>query len=287
VITLALLALAATCAGLSFQAWRRDRAVNGVDRRSGIDRLRALAALGRRTGAFWRVLPEPPFERSRLCERAGSPADVTERMLREARAGSTIVLSLVGIVALVSAGPITGSTALAACASFGWLYPDLWMRSAAGRRSQQIERQAPLALDLIAATVSAGVGLDQALAAAAEASSGPMRAELRRVGSTIALGRRRGEELRDLADRTGSPSLIRLAAALRVSDRLGVPLADGLRRQARRARTERALQVQERAAVVAPRMLLVVVLVLVPAALLPVGAALALTALGAAGGLGL
>jgi hypothetical protein len=52
VITLALLALAATCAGLSFQAWRRDRAVNGVDRRSGIDRLRALAALGRRTGAF-------------------------------------------------------------------------------------------------------------------------------------------------------------------------------------------------------------------------------------------
>ena len=177
--------------------------------------------------------------------------------------------------------------AFAACAAFGWLYPDLWMRSTAGRRSQQIESQAPLALDLIAATVSAGVALDDALAAAAEATSGPLRAELERVGSNLALGRRRGEELRDLADRTGSVSMVRLAAALRVSDRLGVPLADGLRRHARRARADRALRVQERAATAAPRMLLVVVLMLVPAALLPMIVALALTALGSAGGLGL
>jgi tight adherence protein C len=191
------------------------------------------------------------------------------------------------VVGLVLVSSTLGLMAFAACAGFGWLYPDLWMRSAAARRSQQIESQAPLALDLIAATVSAGVGLDHALAAAADATTGPLRAELERVGSNLALGRRRGEELRDLADRTGSPSLIRLAAALRVSDRLGVPLADGLRRQARRARADRALWVQERAATTAPRMLLVVVLMLVPAALLPVVTALALTALGSAGQLGL
>jgi Flp pilus assembly protein TadB len=286
-MALALLVAAAACAEEARRAWGRDRAINGRNRRSGSDRLRKLAALGRRTGRLAGWMPEPPFERERLCERAGCPQDIGVATLREARAGSTVLLAMIGASGLVLADSVVGLVAFVACAGFGWLYPDLWMRSAAGRRSQQIESQAPLALDLIAATVSAGVGLDHALAAAAEASSGPLRAELERVASNLALGRRRGEELRDLADRTGSPSLIRLAAALRVSDRLGVPLADGLRRQARRARADRALRVQERAATAAPRMLLVVVLMLVPAALLPVVAALALTALGSAGQLGL
>ena len=82
------------------------------------------------------------------------------------------------------------------------------------------------------------------------------------------------------------PSLARLAAALRISDRLGVPLAAALRRQAERARAEQARRVQERAAVAAPKILLVVVFVLVPAALLPVMTALALTALDAVNGIG-
>ncbi len=286
-IVLALLAAAAACAEEAWQAWGQDRSLNGRNRRSGFDRLRMLAALGRYGGRTVAWLPEPPLERERLCEQAGSPPDIGVGTLREARAGSTLMLLLIGAIALVVVGSPIGVMAFAGCAAFGWLYPDLWMRSTAGRRSQQIESQAPLALDLIAATVSAGVALDDALAAAAEATSGPLRAELERVGSNLALGRRRGDELRDLADRTGSVSMVRLAAALRVSDRLGVPLADGLRRHARRARGDRALRVQERAATAAPRILLVVVLMLVPAALLPIVVALALTALGSAGGLGL
>jgi pilus assembly protein TadC len=71
-----------------------------------------------------------------------------------------------------------------------------------------------------------------------------------------------------------------------VSDRLGVPLAEALRRQARRARAERAHQVAERAAAAGPKMLLVVVFVLVPATLLPIMTALALTALDAVSGVG-
>ena len=65
-----------------------------------------------------------------------------------------------------------------------------------------------------------------------------------------------------------------------LADRLGAPLADQLRAQARRARADRARVVQERAAAAGPRLLLVVVLVLVPAALLPLGAAVALSVAG-------
>jgi tight adherence protein C len=74
-----------------------------------------------------------------------------------------------------------------------------------------------------------------------------------------------------------------LASALRISDRLGVPLAAGLRRQSARSRAAQAREVQERAAKAAPRVLLVVVFVLVPAAMLPVMTALALTAAGSVG----
>jgi len=285
---LGLIVAAAALVDEALSAWRRDSTLNGRRRpRSGVDRLRALATLGRLSGRIGALLPEPPLSRERLVERAGSPIELGHGAVRDARAGSTLVLGLLGAVGMVVVGSAAGLAVFVACTGFGWLYPDLWLRAAAARRSEQIESQAPVALDLIAATVSAGVGLDHALAAAAEACTGPLRLELERVGANLALGRRRGEELRDLADRTGSPSLTRLAAALRVSDRLGVPLADGLRRQARRARAEHAMRVQERAAAAAPRMLLVVVLMLVPAALLPVLAALALTALGSAGGLGL
>jgi tight adherence protein C len=105
------------------------------------------------------------------------------------------------------------------------------------------------------------------------------------VHANLALGRPRSEELRDLALRTGSASLAQLALTLRLSDRLGVPLAEALRRQADRARMQRARMVQERAAKAGPRVLVVVVFVLVPAALLPLAAAVILTVLGSFTGL--
>ena len=286
-ITVAILALAGALVDEAWRSWRRDRAINGRTERSGVHRLLAFATLGRAIEPFAARIPAPPFDRHGLYQRAGWPLELSDTVVSEARAGSILVLGAAGAAGLLFMGSTSGLVLMLAGLVFGWLYPDLWLRSAAMRRAERIESQAPLALDLIAATVAAGVALDNALAAAAQASSGPLRAEFERVGANLALGRRRGDELRDLAERTGSASLTRLAAALRVSDRLGVPLADGLRRQARRARADRALRVQERAASAAPRILLVVVLMLVPAALLPVLAALALTALGSSGQLGL
>ena len=117
---------------------------------------------------------------------------------------------------------------------------------------------------------------------ARRAASWPRSWSVRAVSMT--LGRPRGEEFRDLSERTGAPTLAALGLALRLSDRLGVPLADSLRDQARRSRAEAARTVQERAARAGPRVLAVVVFVLVPAALLPIATAVALTVAGALGG---
>jgi tight adherence protein C len=87
--------------------------------------------------------------------------------------------------------------------------------------------------------------------------------------------------MRDLGVRTGAPALAALALAVRLSEGLGVPLAEGLRDQADRSRAEEGRAVRERAARAGPRVLLVVVFVLVPAALLPVAAAAGLSVAGA------
>jgi len=275
-------------AGAAFAAARRsaqrDRALNPPGPRpAGSPSVRLLAAVGRRPAVrlsgriSWLAQGWAPLRT------AGSTGlDVDPAALR---AGAGLAFGCLAVAALVIVGGLTGVVAAAAVTGFGAVYPDLWLRAAAGRRAARIERRVPELVELVSSMVAAGVGVDAALQGAAEAVGGELRRELELAQANVALGRPRAEELRDLAVRTGSPSLGQLALTLRLSDRLGVPLADALRRQAGRARMQRARMVQERAAKAGPRVLIVVVFVLVPAALLPLVAAVVLTVAGSFSGL--
>jgi tight adherence protein C len=278
VIRWLLLAACLVAAAEARAAWRRDRRLNGRDVRRVTDRLDALVAAGRACRRLGLRCPAPPIRRDRLIERSGLGARLGEQDVDDARLGSVMTFASVGAAGLLLLRSPAGIVVAVSCAGFGWLFPDLWLRSAATRRANEIERQAPLTIDLIASAVAAGISIDEAIRGAASSAAGPLQAELEAVSANLALGHRRAAELRDLGERTASPSLMRLATALRISDRLGVPLAAGLRRQAARARMEQSRAVQERAAKAAPRILLVVVFLLVPAAMLPVMTALALAA---------
>lgn len=199
-------------------------------------------------------------------------------------AGSVAAAGVLAVLALAAVGGFGGAVVAVALAGSGVAYPRLWLRAAAARRAERIERRVPELVELVASTVAAGVGLDASLRGAGEAVGGELGAELDIAYANIALGRPRADELRDLAARSGSPSLAQFALTLRLSDRLGVPLAEALRRQAERSRTQRARAVQERAAKAGPRVLVVVVFVLVPAALLPLAAAVLLTVAGSLSG---
>jgi pilus assembly protein TadC len=259
-----LLVLAACALAEARRAAARDRTLNPPDREGhGSTSIRLLSALGRR------------------------PASVLARRglhVSAFRAGAMLAAGGLAVLAVTVTGGLLRVVAAPALLGFGAAYPDLWLRAAAARRAEAIERRVPELVELVASTVAAGIGLDAALQGAAEAIGGDLQAELNLAYANIALGRPRADELRDLAARTGSPSLAHLALTLRLSDRLGVPLAESLRRQADRARTQRARAVQERAAKAGPRVLVVVVFVLVPAALLPLAAAVLLTVSGSLSG---
>src|SRR5205085_2150589 len=96
----------------------------------------------------------------------------------DVRAGSLAVFGVAGLAAALTTGSIVGVLAAAGCLGFGWAFPDLWFQAAARARAEQIERQAPLALDLIASAVASGIAIDPAMELAAEVSTGPLQEEI-------------------------------------------------------------------------------------------------------------
>jgi Flp pilus assembly protein TadB len=266
-------ALLATAAVLAGAAWRSDRREERATRPRPSS-LALLAALGR---APARVLPAAIVRGpdAGLADRAR--AGIAAADVPAARAGAIAAFAALAVAAFVSLGGIPGAVAGLALVGFGWAYPDAVLRSAAARRARRIDREAPALLDLVAAGVEAGLPLAAAVDGAAAVAGGELAEEVERSRRAIELGRPWHEEMRDLGARTGAPALAALGLAVRLSERLGVPLAAALRDQADRSRAEESRAVRERAARAGPRVLLVVVFVLVPAALLPVLAAAALT----------
>jgi Flp pilus assembly protein TadB len=253
---------------------REPRARRPPRRRSAMAGMAAIGGVvGGRLPARLARPPDPATVR-----RSGLATDPAET--GAARLGFAAVFGAAGVPAGVVVGGIAGVVVAVGTAGLGWAYPELRVRSAARRRSAVIERAAPALLELVALGVGAGVPLEAALMGAAGATRGELAEELERSRMSVALGRSRGEEFRDLGERTGAPTLASLGRALRLRDRLGGPRADALHGQAGRSRAEAARAVQERAARAGPRILAVVVFVLVPAALLPIAAAVALTIAG-------
>ncbi|HYJ66857.1 MAG TPA: type II secretion system F family protein [Nocardioidaceae bacterium] len=109
------------------------------------------------------------------------------------------------------------------------------------RRRAELERDLPLAVDLLVACVSAGQAPTAALGAIADALPGPLGDRLRTTAARLALGADPETVWRDLAT---DPTLAPLGQTLARSARTGASItkalsrcADDLRRQ-RRARAE-------------------------------------------------
>ena len=130
-------------------------------------------------------------------------------------------------------------------------------------------------LDLLRVAVQAGLPAGRALGEVGRRHGGPLAREWGRAATELELGVPRDEALRRLARRCPAPAMATLAAALRRAERHGAPLSGTLASQSAEARAERARRIREHAARAAPKIQLVVALLLVPSVLLLVAAALA------------
>ncbi len=152
--------------------------------------------------------------------------------------------------------------AMAVAASF---MPDMWLDTRAKARQENIARDLPEALDLMAITVEAGLGLEQALAAVTSRLSGALGEEFHRMLREIELGVSRHDSLSALRMRTDVPELSGFVAALIQADRVGAPIADVLRVQAAQVRMKRRQRAREKAGQTPVKILFPVIFCILPA----------------------
>jgi tight adherence protein C len=239
-------------------------------------RVRARAAAGALTAGRARSLAE-----------AALALGVPERL---ARAGLADRIPAVGLVVAKACGAAVGaSCALAVAPSLpgrldvvaapllalaGFLGPDAYLERAARLRHQQLVAALPDALDLLAVAAGTGRGVVAGMTELARQGTGPLAAELAMTVAEIECGANQGDALAALRRRVPGVEVGALAAALERSRRYGSPLAEQLHAQAAALRSEGRRRTEERAARAAPKIQLVVALVLVPSVLLMILAAI-------------
>ena len=156
----------------------------------------------------------------------------------------------------------------------GFLGPDAWAERIARRRRRAMVAALPDALDLVAVGTATGRAPVALFSEIAAGTAGPLAAELALAVAEIEAGARQADALAALRERTDAPELGAVAAALERSRRYGSPLAEQLHAQAATLRAQEQRRIEERAARAAPKIQLVVAMVLVPSALLAIAAAL-------------
>lgn len=114
------------------------------------------------------------------------------------------------------------------------MVPVLWVRRERQRRADEVERDLPTVLSLLATLVESGLGFDAA-AQRVERSLGAERvlaAELSRVRAATLAGVPRATAIRSMAQRLDVPSLSTFSSALVHAENQGASIGDTLRRQA-------------------------------------------------------
>jgi tight adherence protein C len=198
-----------------------------------------------------------------------SPAQVVAGKLAGAALGALTALSATGL-APARLAPIV----VVALPAAGFLGPEALIERAARRRRAAAIRALPDALDLLAVGVASGRSPGRVLDEIAASTDGPLAFELAIALAELECGVPQAAAMEALARRVPGPELAGVTAALERSRRFGSPLADELHDQAAALRGAASRALEERAARAAPKIQLVVALLLVPSVMLMLAAAL-------------
>jgi tight adherence protein C len=217
--------------------------------------------------ALWLDLPER-LRRSGLEARLPLPA-----LLLGKFAGFCLGAILAFGAAPAAPGRLAIAVALGLPAA-GFFVPDALLEREARRRRRRLVAALPDALDLLAVSVASGRGPADGLAQLARAGEGPLAEEMRIAVAELSCGSSLSAALAALRARVPGSELATMVASIERSRRFGSPLADQLRRQSTALRREGRRAVEERAARAAPKIQLVVALVLVPSVMLMIAAGL-------------
>jgi tight adherence protein C len=227
---------------------------------------------------------------ARIARRAGARAGPADLEARIAAAGAPLGLGPSDVMALKAAGALIGLllavplvtslpgrlgiAALLCAPAAGFLLPDVILARRARARAARMSRELADVLDLLRVAVQAGLSVGRALEEVGRRCTGSLAGELRATATRLQLGATRDAAFGELAARCPIDAIATFAAAVARADRHGAPLAPALESIAVEARAEQARRLRDDAARAAPKIQLVVALILVPAVMMLVSAVL-------------
>lgn len=270
-----LVADAATSPQREHQAAIRRAARYGLSRVTGANpqlrvhfRERVVApAVQRLAGITLRLNPKTTTEQiaKRLLASGLAARFTTTQFLALKSALGLGGLIVVGLFGLGSGSAVAGFLLAPAVGALGFLCPDVYLTMRIRTRREAVRAQLPDALDLLAVSVEAGLGLDGALSKIAEHMQGPLVEEFAVTLGEIRIGESRHEALKKLTERVPTPELATFVRAVIQAEQLGISLGRILRVQAADSRLRRQAAAEEKAAKAPVKILFPTVLFIFPA----------------------
>lgn len=246
------------------EGWELDAAGAATPRQSLVAKL--VEGLGRRFGAtLRRVYGEGWMRRLELrLKQAGNPAGLDANLFVQREAGYVALGVLIAAICLLLNNPKA-----AAVAFFGFgIWMQFWLANLRIKRRQEIERELPDFLDVLAVTVRSGVAFRGALERVSSYHSGPLGEEIATTLAQMRLGMPRREAFADMRLRAPAPNVATFVTALLQSEELGTPLADALNEISSEIRKERSQRVRRAAAKATPKVSMVATFLMIPATLI-------------------
>lgn len=199
----------------------------------------------------------------RRIARASRAGTLTVERYAQRKAGDIIFYCVLGLIGLSISTLIT-----IVAVAYGLLVTDLQLWAQAQQRQENIQRMLPDFLDVLAVTVSAGLGFRHALSRVADTMPGPLSEEFQTALQQMELGASRREAFDDLRSRNKSESLGQFVTALLQAEELGAPLAQALNEISVDMRRTYAQWARRKAQKVNPRITIVTLATILPGLLL-------------------
>lgn len=248
-----------------FAARTRGRGANPDGRRTSI--LNPVAML--LGGLLLKVAPRLPAVTSKDLSAAGY-YEITPQAVHGYRAMATLFLpGLLLLMALAGGGLSMFVTLLIlASAALTWEGPAVLIRGRGRSRLDKIDRALPQFIDLVVATVEAGISFGGALNGSAARLSGPLGEELRLALQQQNLGLSMERALGDMLDRVETPSVRAFVRAVNRAEAHGVSIGPMMRHLAHDIRQRRRDVAREKIQKAPIKLMFPLVLFILPALLL-------------------
>jgi tight adherence protein C len=185
------------------------------------------------------------------------------------------VLATVALPALVFAGAILtgGGSALTTVLALllgacSWVAFGAYVRRRGEARLNQIDRELPELIDLLTATIEAGLGFAGSLQLVADRFKGPLGSELRLTLQEQSMGLSTSQALSGMLERCDSPAMRSFVRAIIQGETLGVSIGTMMRNLAIEMRKRRRQGAHERVQKAPVKMLFPLVFLIFPALLI-------------------